>query len=77
MSVSWPGLRGVAMPLDLFSRKLVLLVEDEPLIALDVEDHLRLFATPTTLLIVPCLFAKLRKGNDGRQAHGVFESGLE
>jgi ActR/RegA family two-component response regulator len=29
------------MPLDLFSRKLVLLVEDEPLIALDVEDHLR------------------------------------
>jgi DNA-binding NtrC family response regulator len=29
------------MPLDLFSRKLVLLVEDEPLIALDVEQHLR------------------------------------
>ena len=29
------------MPLDLFSRKLVLLVEDEPLIALDIEDHLR------------------------------------
>jgi ActR/RegA family two-component response regulator len=29
------------MPLDLFSRKLVLLVEDEPLIALDVEDQLR------------------------------------
>jgi ActR/RegA family two-component response regulator len=29
------------MPLDLFSRKLVLLVEDEPLIALDVERHLR------------------------------------
>jgi len=27
--------------LDLFSRKLVLLVEDEPLIALDVERHLR------------------------------------
>ena len=36
-----------------------------------------LFATPTTLLIVPCLFAKLRKGNDGRKAHGVFERGLE
>jgi multidrug efflux pump subunit AcrB len=36
-----------------------------------------LFATPTTLLIVPCLFAKLRKGNDGKKAHGVFESGLE
>jgi multidrug efflux pump subunit AcrB len=36
-----------------------------------------LFATPTTLLIVPCLFAKLRKGNDGKQAHGVFEGGLE
>ena len=29
------------MPLDLFSRKLVLLVEDEPFIALDVEQHLR------------------------------------
>ena len=36
-----------------------------------------LFATPTTLLIVPCLFAKLRQGNDGKKAHGVFESGLE
>jgi multidrug efflux pump subunit AcrB len=36
-----------------------------------------LFATPTTLLIVPCLFAKLRKGNDGKTAHGVFETGLE
>ena len=32
-----------------------------------------LFATPTTLLIVPFLFAMLRKGNDGKQAHGVFE----
>ena len=30
------------MPLDLFSRKLVLLVEDEPLIALDVERDLRM-----------------------------------
>jgi DNA-binding response OmpR family regulator len=29
------------MPLDLFSRKRVLLVEDEPLIANDVEHHLR------------------------------------
>ena len=29
------------MPLDLFSRKLLLLVEDEPLIALDVEHQLR------------------------------------
>jgi DNA-binding response OmpR family regulator len=29
------------MTLDLFSRKLVLLVEDEPLIANDVEHHLR------------------------------------
>jgi CheY-like chemotaxis protein len=29
------------MPLDLFSRKLVLVVEDEPLIAHDVEHHLR------------------------------------
>src|SRR6476660_6180580 len=32
---------GQPMPLDLFSRKLVLLVEDEPLIALNVEQHLR------------------------------------
>lgn len=32
-----------------------------------------LFATPTTLLVVPYLFAILRKGNDGKQAHGVFE----
>ena len=29
------------MALDLFSRRLVLLVEDEPLIAIDVEHHLR------------------------------------
>jgi multidrug efflux pump subunit AcrB len=35
-----------------------------------------LFATPTTLLVVPYLFALLRKGNDGRPAHGVFEEGL-
>jgi multidrug efflux pump subunit AcrB len=32
-----------------------------------------LFATPTTLLIVPYLFAMLRKGNDGKTHHGVFE----
>jgi multidrug efflux pump subunit AcrB len=32
-----------------------------------------LFATPTTLLIVPYLFAMLRKPNDGVAAHGVFE----
>jgi multidrug efflux pump subunit AcrB len=32
-----------------------------------------LFATPTTLLIVPYLFAVLRKRNDGVVAHGVFE----
>ena len=32
-----------------------------------------LFATPTTLLAVPYLFAMLRKGNDGKVAHGVFE----
>ncbi len=31
-----------------------------------------LFATPTTLLVVPYLFAMLRKGNDGKSAHGVF-----
>jgi multidrug efflux pump subunit AcrB len=32
-----------------------------------------LFATPTTLLIVPYLFAMLRKRNDGLAAYGVFE----
>ena len=31
-----------------------------------------LFATPTTLLVVPYLFAMLRKGNDGKEAHGIF-----
>ena len=32
-----------------------------------------MFATPATLLIVPYLFAMLRKHNDGVAAHGVFE----
>jgi multidrug efflux pump subunit AcrB len=32
-----------------------------------------LFATPTTLLVVPYLFAILRKSNDGKPHHGVFE----
>jgi multidrug efflux pump subunit AcrB len=32
-----------------------------------------LFATPTTLLIVPYLFARLRKSNDGKTAQGVFK----
>ncbi len=36
-----------------------------------------LFATPTTLLVVPYLFALLRKGNDGKPPHGVFEEELE
>jgi multidrug efflux pump subunit AcrB len=36
-----------------------------------------LFATPTTLLIVPYLFAMLRKGNDGKPAHGVFAEELQ
>jgi multidrug efflux pump subunit AcrB len=36
-----------------------------------------LFATPTTLLIVPYLFAMLRKGNDGKPHHGVFEEVVE
>ena len=36
-----------------------------------------LFATPTTLLIVPYLFALLRKGNDGKPAHGVFEEAID
>jgi multidrug efflux pump subunit AcrB len=31
-----------------------------------------LFATPTTLLVVPYLFAMLRKGNDGKPAQGIF-----
>ena len=31
-----------------------------------------LFATPTTLLVVPYLFAVLRKRNDGKPAQGVF-----
>jgi multidrug efflux pump subunit AcrB len=35
-----------------------------------------LFATPTTLLVVPYLFALLRKRNDGKSAHGVFEEGI-
>jgi len=35
-----------------------------------------LFATPTTLFVVPYLFAMLRKGNDGKQAHGVFTEAL-
>jgi multidrug efflux pump subunit AcrB len=35
-----------------------------------------LFATPTTLLIVPYLFAMLRKRNDGKPAHGVFAEEL-
>jgi hypothetical protein len=36
-----------------------------------------LFATPTTLLVVPYLFAMLRKGNDGKSHHGVFDEVLE
>ena len=32
-----------------------------------------LFATPTTLLVVPWLFARLRAGNDGKAAYGVFK----
>src|SRR6202008_2579125 len=35
-----------------------------------------LFATPTTLLIVPYLFAMLRKSNDGKPAHGVFREDI-
>jgi multidrug efflux pump subunit AcrB len=36
-----------------------------------------LFATPTTLLAVPYLFAVLRKGNDGKTAHGVFQESFD
>lgn len=35
-----------------------------------------LFATPATLLVVCYLFAMLRKRNDGKPAHGLFEEGL-
>jgi multidrug efflux pump subunit AcrB len=35
-----------------------------------------LFATPTTLLVVPYLFAMLRNGNDGKSAHGVFREDI-
>ncbi|WP_271899450.1 efflux RND transporter permease subunit [Candidatus Phyllobacterium onerii] len=35
-----------------------------------------LFATPTTLLFVPYLFAVLRSGQDGKTAHGVFREDL-
>ena len=31
-----------------------------------------IFATPTTLFLVPYLFARLRKSQDGKKAHGVF-----
>jgi multidrug efflux pump subunit AcrB len=36
-----------------------------------------LFATPTTLLVVPYLFAMLRSRNDGKTHHGVFDEVLE
>jgi multidrug efflux pump subunit AcrB len=36
-----------------------------------------LFATPTTLLVVPYLFALLRTRNDGKAAHGVFSEALQ
>ena len=36
-----------------------------------------LFATPTTLLVVPYLFAMLRKRNDGKPAQGVFEESID
>jgi multidrug efflux pump subunit AcrB len=35
-----------------------------------------LFATPTTLLLVPYLFSVLRRSNDGQTQHGVFEEDL-
>ena len=35
-----------------------------------------LFATPTTLLVVPYLFAILRRGNDGNTAHGGIPGGF-
>jgi len=35
-----------------------------------------LFATPTTLIVVPYLVATLRKRNDGKPAQGVFAEEL-
>src|SRR6476659_8781195 len=35
-----------------------------------------LFATPTTLLVVPYIFAMLRKRNDGKTAQGVFSEDI-
>jgi multidrug efflux pump subunit AcrB len=35
-----------------------------------------LFATPTTLLLVPYLFSVLRRSNDGQSQHGVFGGDL-
>jgi multidrug efflux pump subunit AcrB len=35
-----------------------------------------LFATPTTLLVVPYLFAMLRRRNDRKKAHGVFAEAI-
>jgi multidrug efflux pump subunit AcrB len=35
-----------------------------------------LFATPTTLLVVPYLFAMLRGRNDGKPSHGVFSEDI-
>jgi multidrug efflux pump subunit AcrB len=35
-----------------------------------------LFATPTTLLVVPYLFALLRGRNDGKTSHGVFSEAI-
>jgi multidrug efflux pump subunit AcrB len=35
-----------------------------------------LFATPTTLLVVPYLFAMLRGRNDGKTSHGVFSEAI-
>src|SRR6476620_4414783 len=35
-----------------------------------------LFATPTTLLVLPYLFAMLRRRSDGKTAHGVFSEDI-
>jgi multidrug efflux pump subunit AcrB len=35
-----------------------------------------LFATPTTLLVVPYLFAMLQSRNDGKAAHGIFDEDI-
>src|SRR6266851_3089549 len=76
-TLSVPSLMGAIMAVGVASANSILLVtfaREQQLAALAraVIGGL-VFATPTTLLLVPYLFAKLRRGNDAKPAHGVFE----